>query len=199
MLKRPAVRMAVLGVALLGSATAFYFIAPVFVGDAGNGRYPSLAYMPTRTPRPPTDTPLPTETATQLPTETPTMTVQLSIVDLTSATLVARGEFYPLVHSGSGEAYLHQVDDELVLSLSSDFQVEDGPDLHVYLAAQDPIPNESGEDLAGALDLGELIALEGEQTYVLPDGVQLDDYQSVVIWCVPFEVPFIAAPIEEIP
>jgi hypothetical protein len=196
MLKRPVVRMAVLGVTLLGSATAFYFIAPVFMRDAAASAYPYLAYMPTRTERPPTDTPLPTETSTEIPTEIPNMTVQLSIVDLSSATLVARGEFYPLVHSGSGEAYLHEVDDELVLSLSADFQVEDGPDLHVYLAAEDPVPNESGEDLAGALDLGELIALEGEQSYALPDGVQLDDYESVVIWCVPFEVPFIAAPIE---
>lgn len=199
MLKRPVVRMAVLGITLLGSATAFYFIAPVFMREAAASAYPYLAYMPTRTPRPPTDTPLPPETSTPIPTETATMTVQLSIVDLSVATLVARGEFYSVAHSGSGEAYLHEVDGELVLSLSSDFQVEDGPDLHVYLSTDDPVSNESGEDLAGALDLGELIALEGEQTYALPEGLQLDDYGSVVIWCVPFEVPFIAAPIEETP
>lgn len=195
MLKRPAVRMAVLGVALLGSATAFYFISPVFVRDVPIGRYPNLAYMPTRTPRPPTDTPLPTETSTEIPTETPTMEVQLSAIDIAAAVLVAQGEFYSVAHTGQGVASVYEVDGALLLTLG-DFQVEDGPELHVYLAVEDPIPNESGEELAGALDLGELSAVAGDQAYELPDNIQLDDYQSVVIWCVPYQVPFIAAPLD---
>src|SRR3990172_1290978 len=40
--KKPAIRMAVLGVTLLGSAAAFYFIAPVFVRDQMFASYPKI-------------------------------------------------------------------------------------------------------------------------------------------------------------
>ena len=181
--------MAVLGVTLLGSAAAFYFIAPVFVRDQMFASYPTLAYMPTRTPQPPTGTPLPTVT----PTETYTPTSQAIWFDISSAVLVAAGEFYPLAHAGSGQAAIYAVaEGQWVLALQ-DFQVEDGPDLHVYLAVQDPVPSQEGSPLPDAFDLGALKQLAGDQSYELPQGIQLENYRSVVIWCVPYNVPFIAA------
>jgi len=78
--------MTVLGITLLGSAAAFYFIAPVFVREQPLARYPTLAYMPTRTPRPPTETPAPSST----PTATATATVALiGSLDLSAAELLA--------------------------------------------------------------------------------------------------------------
>ena len=38
------------------------------------------------------------------------------------------------------------------------------------------------------VDLGGLRAFKGSQRYPIPDGVDLKDYQSVVIWCQHFGV-----------
>ncbi|MCI0860900.1 MAG: DM13 domain-containing protein, partial [Chloroflexi bacterium] len=35
----------------------------------------------------------------------------------------------------------------------------------------------------------------GDQNYELPVDLDLSNYGSVVIWCVPFRVPFNAAPL----
>jgi hypothetical protein len=83
----------------------------------------------------------------------------------------------------------------LVLSLVG-FEVEEGPDLHVYLTSEDPVANREGEDLENHLDLGVLLGFSGDQTYGLPEGADIELYNSVVIWCVPYMVPFIAADID---
>jgi hypothetical protein len=194
MLKQPVVRAAVLGAALLISATAFYVIAPVFVREAPVSGYPTLAYLPTRTPEPPTATP----TDTPIPTETPAVETRLFASG--EAALVLRGSFYSVVHVGQGQASLYGNSAGVFTLALENFQVEDGPDLHVYLAAEDPVGTEhEGQDLAGAIDLGALLAVSGDQTYELPAGIDLAHYRSVVIWCVPFQVPFIAAPLSDLP
>jgi hypothetical protein len=43
------------------------------------------------------------------------------------------------------------------------------------------------------VDLGELKGNIGDQNYDVPLDVDIENYQSVVIWCVPFRVPFSAA------
>jgi hypothetical protein len=186
MLKQPAVRAAVLGVALVTTATAFYFIAPVFVSEAPMNGYPTLAYMATRTPRPTLPA---TETATVEPTTEP-LSIQIEPAPLLT------GEFYSIVHVGMGQASIHlSADADLTLVLEG-FEVEDGPDLHVYLAIQDPVPSTEGIPLEGALDLGALQDVAGDQTYDLPDDLAIENYHSVVIWCVPYNVPFIGASLE---
>ncbi|HEY4718200.1 MAG TPA: DM13 domain-containing protein [Anaerolineales bacterium] len=191
MLKKPAVRMAVLGVTLLGSAAAFYFIAPVFVREQPVAGYPSLAYMPTRTPPPPAETSAPSATPTATATEQPA-----SLLNLSSAVLLAGGEFYPIAHGGQGTATIYEVAEGKRVLVLTDFEVEDGPDLHVYLAVQDPVPNQEGRELPDALDLGELKQVSGDHSYEIPTGTQLENYRSVVIWCVPFNVPFIGASLQ---
>jgi hypothetical protein len=190
MLKQPSVRAAVLGVALVTTATAFYFIAPVFVNEVPFSGYPTLAYISTRTPKP-------TLPPTEMPTATAEAQASTSIVlEGEASLLLLSGEFYDIAHDGAGTASLYLTEsDELVLRLE-DFQVEDGPELHVYLAVQDPIAETEGEPLAEAIDLGELKGLVGDQTYVLPDDLMLENYNSVVIWCVPYNVPFIGASLE---
>jgi len=195
MLKRPLIRLAVLGLMLIGSALAFYLISPLFVrATFGYDGWPTLGYMPTRTPRPTTATLMPT------PTETPqSVMAQVDMPGLLegdAALLLAQGEFYSVAHNGSGALKIYQVEEiGLVLRLE-EFQVEDGPDLHVYLTTQDPVENISGSDLPDAVDLGILKNLRGDQSYELPEDLDLTEYRSVVIWCVPFQVPFIAAPLQ---
>ncbi len=64
------------------------------------------------------------------------------------------------------------------------FETDNGPDLNVYLV------NSSTGDVSDYVDLGDLKGNIGEQNYEIPDQVDLDVYDQVVIWCVRFGVGF---------
>jgi len=72
------------------------------------------------------------------------------------------------------------------------FETDNGPDLNVYLstAAPDAPAGEFDDDF---VDLGDLKGNIGPQNYEIPTGVDLSQYQTVVIWCVRFGVAFGAA------
>lgn len=189
MLKRPMVRLAVLGVALIGSAATWYLIAPLFTGAQSHSIFPTLALMPSPTPRPPTATPLPSDTPEA------TSTSAVSFIISADVQLVAAGEFYPVTHAGSGTASIYMLEDGgLVLSLE-DFEVEDGPDLRLFVSDQEPIAEE-GFTPEQAIDLGLLEAYSGDQVYQLPDDLNVSEYQSVLVWCDSYQEPFIAASLE---
>ena len=101
-----------------------------------------------------------------------------------------------MAHSGRGTANVYQVQNVGLVLRLEEFEVEDGPDLHVYLTSQETVENTSGVDLPDGLDLGELKGLSGDQAYELPADLDLTQYHSIVIWCVPYQVPFIAAPLQ---
>lgn len=74
-------------------------------------------------------------------------------------------------------------DGNLELTLSSDFSSEPGPDLDVVLATG---PSVSGS----SVNLGDLQSTRGEQTYAVPAGATLDQFNYVIIQCVRFGVAF---------
>jgi len=188
------IRLAVLGLMLLGSALAFYLISPLFVrATFGEDGWPTLGYMPTITPKPATATPAPTQTDT--PQTMMSQTDLTSLLEGDSSLLLAQGDFYTVAHNGGGTVKIYQVEEIGFVLRLEEFLVEDGPELHVYLTTADPVENTAGVDLADAVDLGELKALSGDQTYEIPADLDLTSYHSVVVWCVPYQVQFIAAPI----
>ncbi len=125
-------------------------------------------------------------TATELP---------MAATEVPTTTILAQGQFYNVVHEGHGQAIVYQFADGSRVLRLDDFEVLNGPDLHVYLVPIDPVPNAVGADIDGSLDLGKLKGNIGSQNYDLPAGLDLAQYRSVVIWCQPFKVPFIAAPL----
>ncbi|WP_420629024.1 DM13 domain-containing protein [Candidatus Leptofilum sp.] len=93
-------------------------------------------------------------------------------------------------HEGEGTAVIFQQGEQRVLRFE-DFRVTNGPDLHVILSKNaDPIGSGIGEDY---LDLGQLKGNVGNQNYELSADLDLSEYQSVVIYCMPFHVLFSAA------
>ena len=103
--------------------------------------------------------------------------------------LVASGTFIHAnpsdpVHYGKGRVsvYGHTV------FLESDFEVGPGPAFHVYLVPKASIRSSSDLKDAMFVDLGGLRAFKGSQRYSIPAGVNLKDYQSVIIWCERFGV-----------
>ena len=109
-----------------------------------------------------------------------------TLTEADRSALVATGTFIHAnpsdpVHWGKGKVSVY----EKAVFLESDFEVGPGPAYHVYLASI-----RSSADLGAAMyvDLGRLRAFEGSQRYPIPDGVNLADYPSLVIWCERFSV-----------
>ncbi|MCK6690920.1 MAG: DM13 domain-containing protein [Thermoanaerobaculia bacterium] len=86
----------------------------------------------------------------------------------------------------SGTATLQQTGNELTLTLGSNFSSGNGPMLGVYLAKN----ASGGLNTQNSLKLDNLKSNSGMQTYPVPAGVGLQDYDYVVIYCIPFNVRF---------
>jgi Electron transfer DM13 len=106
--------------------------------------------------------------------------------------LLGRGRFESVAHPAEGTATtIRTASGRRVLTLTG-FEVDNGPDLRVYLVAG-PARDESEVD--DFEDLGALKGNRGNQQYELPRGLDLDRYTTVVVWCRAFSVNFARAPL----
>lgn len=197
---------------LIAIPVGWYLISPLFINKTVNEDFPAVqaaevmedktvissdAEMDETMDDEMTE-PSPTIDDAAMPDPTPT-TIDEGISDPMpedEMTILFQGEFYNLAHEGMGTATLYQLADGSRLLRFENFEVLNGPDLHVYLAPQDPIPNTVGLELDGSLDLGKLKGNLGAQNYEIPADLDLSLYKSVVIWCQPFRVPFNAASLQ---
>lgn len=109
--------------------------------------------------------------------------VTLFVGDATS--LSRTGNFEGLNgYRASGEVTL-MVNDEgnLSMVLSSNFTAQNGPGLYFYLS-------NSRNSVSGGVELGEARSVNGADTYEVPEGVALEDFNHVVLYCKPFGVGF---------
>ena len=101
-------------------------------------------------------------------------------------------------HPTSGRASIYQVGDGKRDLRLTEFTTSNGPDVHVLLA-QSTDRDLTKEFVKGDLDsveLGLLKANQGDQNYDLPDSVDLQKYDSVVIYCERFHAVFGVAQLE---
>jgi hypothetical protein len=111
------------------------------------------------------------------------------------SSLILQGQFQGAdsFHQGAGDAGVYELPDGTYILRLDEFTVTNGPDLHVLLATG---TNPTGQsDLGEYLDLGKLKGNLGNQNYELPPGVDISEYHSVVIYCLPFHVIFSTAPL----
>jgi hypothetical protein len=106
-----------------------------------------------------------------------------------SSPVVARGTFIHAnpsdpIHYGRGRVRVHR----RAVFLEPDFEVGAGPAYHVYLVPKANIRSSADVKDQMYVDLGGLRAFKGSQIYPIPDGVDLQKYPSVVIWCRQFSV-----------
>jgi len=111
------------------------------------------------------------------------------LADAERSNLVASGMFIHAnpsdpVHYGKGRVSVY----ERTVFLESDFEVGPGPAFHVYLVPKASIRTSADVKDTMFVDLGSLRAFKGSQRYSVPAGVNLKDYQSVIIWCERFGV-----------
>lgn len=97
-------------------------------------------------------------------------------------------------HHASGTVRVLRLPDGARVLRLEGLDVENGPDLHVTLAAAAPDAADDAYD-ADYVSLGRLKGNKGDQTYAVPASVDLSRYESVVIWCERFSVAFGTAPL----
>ncbi len=133
-----------------------------------------VAAAPSATPEP-TDTPAPS--ATPEPSATPT---PAGPVALKSGTFNVIDD----LHSGTGTAIiLEQPDGSHILRFDENFSVTFGPDLFVWLAGH-PEPRTSDESQnQGYVNLGSLQSRNGAQEYTIPADVDVEEFESALVWC----------------
>ena len=88
------------------------------------------------------------------------------------------------IHWGRGKVTVY----ERTVFLEPDFEVGPGPAFHVYLVPKAGLRASSDLGEAMFIDLGGLRSFKGSQRYPIPAGVDLKNYQSVIIWCRQFSV-----------
>lgn len=102
--------------------------------------------------------------------------------------------FIDSVHNGEGSATIYELPESRRVLRFENFQVTNGPQLHVILSPEEPTSILDG--VGDYVDLGALKGNIGNQNYEIPDDVDLSLYKSIVIYCVPFRVVFSAATLE---
>jgi hypothetical protein len=113
---------------------------------------------------------------------------------------VATGDLTGHAHKTSGKvSILGSADGGHVLRLEN-FQTSNGPDVRVYLVKGNHADNDDFIKAGGGnfVDLGPLKGNIGNQNYPIPPNVNVNDYQSVSIWCRRFNVNFGSAPLEPV-
>jgi hypothetical protein len=92
----------------------------------------------------------------------------------------------------TGEATIYELEDGSRTLRLEPFESTNGPDLYVYLTTAGHTDDDAAL-AADFVDLGDLRGNIGSQNYQIPDNVDLDAYDTVVIWCERFAVAFGAA------
>jgi hypothetical protein len=195
MKKRLLVMIGVAVVVVVGGAVAWYLASPLLIDKTVEEPFPieapgqdDMAQVPEEDRQAAADSQGP-DTASGMPDRS----VDEEMPAGDQPLLVSQGQFYGAdsLHRGSGKASIYQLPGGRHVLRFEEFSVTNGPDLHVLLAAN---PSPTGQsDLGEYVDLGELKGNLGNQNYEIPEGIDLAQFQSIVIYCQPFHVVFSVA------
>ena len=86
------------------------------------------------------------------------------------------------IHDAQGDVFTIPLENGNTVLRLENFKSTNGPDLFVYLSIDD--------QASDFVNLGELKANRGNQNYEIPQGVDLAQYNKVLIWCKLFGVLF---------
>jgi Electron transfer DM13 len=103
------------------------------------------------------------------------------------------GEFVGVndgIHNAEGQVKVLRLNDGTNFLRLEEFKATNGPDLYVYLSV-----DKSASDF---VNLGRLKGNVGNQNYEIPEGTNLSQYATVLIWCQAFSVLFGSADLEQV-
>ena len=105
---------------------------------------------------------------------------------------IVAGQLTGIDHTAEGTATIYELDGAHVLRFEDDTNIQNGPDLFVWLL---PASSYEGGDPAEYIDLGTLKGTVGGQNYDLPPEFNPEIHRAVLIWCLRFAVPFATVPL----
>jgi hypothetical protein len=113
---------------------------------------------------------------------------------MSTAPVIAQGNFYDVEKTGRGTVRLYQLPDgQRALRFSEDFQVFNNTDLVVWLS-EAPAPRTSEQAVNSPhVEIAPLKATRGPQNYLVPADLPTERIRSVALWCVPVPSVYIAA------
>ncbi|MCH4553502.1 DM13 domain-containing protein [Aestuariibaculum lutulentum] len=103
----------------------------------------------------------------------------MEMEEMSSVEVAYSGNFISSAHPTSGKVTIDK--DKKIVSFTN-FKTDSGPGLEVYLATD--------TSASSYISLGALKGIEGNYEYNLPDNIDYNQYNHVIIWCVPFSVNF---------
>jgi hypothetical protein len=135
----------------------------------------------------------PVTTTIPPPTAGPTTTVGTTTsTGPAGPVAIQTGQLSGIDHRAEGTATIYEQAGAHVLRFEEDTDIQNGPDLYVWLLAGTEY---TGGTPAAYLDLGTLKGTVGSQNYELPPEYDPSLHRAVLIWCLRFAVPFAAAPL----
>jgi hypothetical protein len=157
--------------------------------DDETANQPAATEPPAAPALSPTSTPVAEPTLTPPPTPAPVGPMKLKVCQF---------QDIDSFHKGSGEATIYRGPDGSHLLRLENFEVTNGPDLHVILSPREG-PQEIGGRLKteGYVDLGKLKGNMGNQNYEIPPEVDIEIHNTVTIYCTPFHVIFSVAVLQQ--
>jgi hypothetical protein len=190
LIRNTAVRALLMGLPPL--AFSVWALAPAFFDKTVNEDFPVVAAVAPPSTAAPAPSPTSGAAATSAPgagSTTPTAATTTVPVPAGPVRLAA-GMFSGLAgHDGTGDAALYRLPDGSNLVRLENLDLQNGPDLVVYL-----VPERGQTDLDGAVSLGDLKGNKGNQNYPVPADVDPTAYGGVLVWCRAFSVEFAGAP-----
>ena len=197
MLKTKTAKIGLLIATIVVAITAWYLISPLFIDETVDEEL-VLSTPVTKMPTHSQVQNMSAEKREQVMQEImadmakkPDQMIQEDTIIETSPALLKQGSFRDAdaAHKGSGDALFYRLPDGSHLLRLENFKVTNGPDLVVYLAKH-PDPGKAADVTSGYLNLGKLKGNVGNQNYFVPEGTDISEYKSAVIWCELFGVLF---------
>ena len=111
---------------------------------------------------------------------------------------LAGGAFASLEHTTTGTALALELDDGRRFLRLEGLETSNGPDLRVILSDQTLSDDWHVWDDGRYVDLGALKGNLGSSNYAIPANVNLEDFETAVIWCRRFSVGFGVAPLDPV-
>lgn len=108
----------------------------------------------------------------------------------TAKSVLASGQFVTVdqSHATTGTARIVEKDGQRFLEFDAAFDTARGPAVQVVLHKANSVPVSLAE--SDYVYVGDLQSFEGAQRYAIPADINIEDYESIAIWCQEFNVTF---------
>ena len=99
-----------------------------------------------------------------------------------------KGKFKNKAYKINGAWALLEIEGHQVISFHDNFKTKNGPDLKLVLSKKSIKRLSKNPDFKEPISLGLIKSSSGDQHYIIPKSVNLEDYKSVLIHCESYNV-----------